>query len=676
VAAGVVAAGERGHRGLAAGLLAAGASEQLLGVLVLARQHVGDVGDLLPQRLRVDALRGVVRDLLRAPAVGLLDRGLHRRRHRVGVHVHLARHVSRGAADGLDQRRARTQEAFLVRVQDRHQRHLGQVETLTQQVDADENVVLPQPQLTQQLHPPQRVDLGVQIPHPNSLLQQVIRQVLRHLLRQRRHEHPLVPRLAQPDLVDQIVDLPLRPLHDHLGVDQPRRPDDLLDVPIGLRQLVRPRRRGQVDRLLDPLQELLEPQRPVVHRRRQPEAVLDQRPLPRHVALVHAADLRDGHVRLVDHQHEVLGEEVQQRARRRPLPAAVDVPRVVLDPGARPDLAHHLDVVRGPHPQPLRLQQLALFLQLRKAFLELGLDRADRPLHPLRPRDVVRGREDRDLLVLRQHLARHRVHRRQPLDLVTEELHADGVLVEGLEDLQRVPPHPERPPRAGQVVARVLHLHQPPQQLVAVDLLAYLQPLHPSDVLVRRAQAVDARHGRDHDRVAPAHQRLRRVVPEPLDLVVDRGVLLDVRVGLRDVRLGLVVVVVRDEVLDRVVREQLAELVGELGGERLVRLDHQRRPLDLLDHPGDARGLTGTGRAEQDHVRFARIDPFDDLLDRRRLVTGRRVVGDHLERGSLPDEVLQRAHATKVRVPTDKPRETASQTPSARDLKPAPSISR
>ena len=40
---------------------------------------------------------------------------------------------------------------------------------------------------------------------------------------------------------------------------------------------------------------------------------------------------------------------------------------------------------------------------------------------------------------------------------------------------------------------------------------------------------------------------------EPVDVVVARAVLLDVEVGLGDVGLGLVVVVVGDEVLDRVV---------------------------------------------------------------------------------------------------------------------------
>ena len=69
---------------------------------------------------------------------------------------------------------------------------------------------------------------------------------------------------------------------------------------------------------------------------------------------------------------------------------------------------------------------------------------------------------------------------------------------------------------------------------------------------------------------------------QAVDLLVDVGVLLDVGVVLRDVGLGLVVVVVGDEVLDGVVREELAELGVELGGQRLVVGQHQRRPLDLL----------------------------------------------------------------------------------------------
>jgi len=55
-------------------------------------------------------------------------------------------------------------------------------------------------------------------------------------------------------------------------------------------------------------------------------------------------------------------------------------------------------------------------------------------------------------------------------------------------------------------------------------------------------------------------------VAHPVDLVVDERVLLDVGVRLRDVGLGLVVVVVGDEVLDRVLREERLELSVQLGG--------------------------------------------------------------------------------------------------------------
>ena len=243
----------------------------------------------------------------------------------------------------------------------------GQVETLAQQVDADQHVVLPHPQLAQQLDPLQGVDLGVQVPGADPVLQQVVGEVLGHLLGQRGDQHPLAPLGAQPDLAHQVVDLALGGLDDDLGVDQPGGPDQLLDEPVRPRQLVVARGGRQVDRLADPVDELLEPQRPVVHRAGQPEAVVDQGPLAGHVALVHPADLRHGDVRLVDDQQEVLGEVVEQAVRRGARSAPVDVPGVVLDAGAGADLPHHLDVVAGPHPQPLGLQQLAAAAPARPA---------------------------------------------------------------------------------------------------------------------------------------------------------------------------------------------------------------------------------------------------------------------------------------------------------------------
>nr|BFE89063.1 hypothetical protein GCM10020093_116640 [Planobispora longispora] len=143
--------------------------------------------------------------------------------------MHLAGDVSGGAADGLDQRRLRPEEALLVGVEDGHQRHLGQVEALAEQVDADEHVELADAQLAQELDAAQRVDLAVQVAHPDAELQQVVGEVLGHLLGQRGDQDPLVLLGARADLVDQVVDLGRGRLDDDLGVDQAGRADDLLD---------------------------------------------------------------------------------------------------------------------------------------------------------------------------------------------------------------------------------------------------------------------------------------------------------------------------------------------------------------------------------------------------------------------------------------------------------------
>ena len=109
----------------------------------------------------------------------------------------------------------------------------------------------------------------------------------------------------------------------------------------------------------------------------------------------------------------------------------------------------------------------------------------------------------------------------------------------------------------------------------------FVQRDHLLAVLHRIAEAVDCRHRGDDDDVLALHQARRRAQPQPVDVLVDRRVLLDVRVGRRDVRFRLVVVVVRDEVLDGVVREEALELSVELRRERLVVRQHERRPAVL-----------------------------------------------------------------------------------------------
>ena len=231
--------------------------------------------------------------------------------------------------------------------------------------------------------------------------------------------------------------------------------------------------------------------------------------------------------------------------------------------------------------------------------------------------DVVRRREQHEPVELLDDLAGERVDRarcarprRRRAEMRTRPLLVGG------EHLDRVAPHPELVAGEAEVVALVLELDEPARGSRAgrapPPRRAIRQLLR---VHLGRAEAVDRRDRGDDDDVPPRHERARGRVAEPVDLVVDRRVLLDVGVGRREVRLGLVVVVVGDEVLDPVLREELAELAGELRGEALVGREHERRPLDLRDHAGDRERLPRAGDAEQ---RLEPVAPLDAGRERRR----------------------------------------------------------
>src|SRR5205085_9540072 len=104
-----------------------------------------------------------------------------------------------------------------------------------------------------------------------------------------------------------------------------------------------------------------------------------------------------------------------------------------------------------------------------------------------------------------------------------------------------------------------------------------------------------------------------------------------------------------DEIFDRVVGKERPELAVELGGQRLVGGENQRRTLGALDHFRHREGLARAGDAEQDLIAVVARDALDQLVDRLRLVALRREVG-------LDEEAAAALALLRTRRPVRRPR--------------------
>ena len=526
-------------------------------------------------------------------------------------------------ADGLDQRALVAQEALLVGIEDRHQGDLRNIQALPQQVDAHQHIELAQAQVADDLHPLHGIDVRVQVAYPHVMLVQVLGKVLGHALGQGGHQHPLFYGGAQADLREQVVHLGGGRADLQLRVEQAGGAHHLLHHLAGVLRLVGTRRRRDEDGLGADRLPLLELHGAVVQRRGEPEAVLHQGLLAGAVALVHAPHLGNADVALVDEEQGVVGQVVEEGGRRLAGVAPGEVAGVVLDAVAVAQLQHHLDVVEGALLQALGLHQAVMLAQPLEALDQLRLDGIDGAEDGLPGRDVVGLGVDRHPRHLAPHLAGQGVEEADGVDLVIEELDAHRLLV-GVRrvDIDDVAAHPVGAAPEVHVVAGVLQLRQAAQEPALVDQLAAGEVQAHLQVLVGVPQAVDRRHRHHDQRIAALQQRLGGGEAHLLDVVVDGGILLDEGVRRRHIGLGLVVVVVGDEVLDGVVGKERLEFTVELRRQGLVGRHDDGRALQALDHVGHGEGLAGAGDPEQGLVGQPRLEPAHQAVDGRGLVAG------------------------------------------------------
>ncbi len=274
--------------------------------------------------------------------------------------------------------------------------------------------------------------------------------------------------------------------------------------------IVRGRRRNK-KHLVDVALKLFKTERTVVQRGGQAEPIIHQRIFTGSVPRKHPAYLWDRHVRFVYYDKEVVFEIIQQRKGRFALRHAVQMPRIILYPGAKSRLSQHFHVKVRPLRNALRLQKHVLTFKIFHTFIKLPLNHLAGGIYLLLRHDIVGRRENHHMLHNRMYLSRQRVCLRNPVDLIPKKLHADQIIPALCRtDLHHVAPDAETAAPKIHVVSVVLHLNQPADHLVPVLRHAGSQGHAHARILLRTSQPVNAGDTGDHHHIPPLSQRCRR----------------------------------------------------------------------------------------------------------------------------------------------------------------------
>ena len=149
---------------------------------------------------------------------------------------------------------------------------------------------------------------------------------------------------------------------------------------------------------------------------------------------------------------------------------------IIFDTAAKAGLSQHFHIKVGTFGNPLCLQKLVLTLEISDPFLQLSLNILAGTVDLFLWNNIVGRREDGNMLELRHHLAKQRIHFADTVNLISEKLDPDQIISALCRiDLDRVASYTEAAAVQIHIIAQVLDRNQLMNDLITVLLHAGTQ---------------------------------------------------------------------------------------------------------------------------------------------------------------------------------------------------------
>lgn len=343
-------------------------------------------------------------------------------------------------------------------------------------------------------------------------------------------------------------------------------------------------------------------------------------------------NLGNGYVALVDDHEEVLGKIVQETVGFGALGSAIEIAGVVLDARAIAEFFDHLHVVGDALLQSVSLGLFASFAEGKGLLYKVVLNMTDGIGHLVFGGNEEVGGEEGCLLKVGEGVGRGGVDGFNALDLVAKEGEAEGVIFVGHKDIYGVSLDTKAASVELHLVADILRILKLAHEGGGRNELTYCNFNNSAKEIVGVAQTIEAGDGGDDDDVPSArHECHGGAETQLVEFLIYGQVFFYIGIGGGNVGLGLIIVVVRDEVLNGIVWEEGFELLIELGRQSLVVAEHKGWLVGLSNDIGNGESLARARDTEQGLMTFATVDAIDELAYGLGLVAHGFIFRDKIE---------------------------------------------
>ena len=165
-----------------------------------------------------------------------------------------------------------------------------------------------------------------------------------------------------------------------------------------------------------------------------------------------------------------------------------------------------------------------------------------------------------------------------------------------------------------------MHGDQAGDDFALLHFAAFFEVQNHLVVLRWVAYAVNRRHSGDYHHIAALHQAFGGRQTHLLDVLVDAGIFFNEQITAGHIGFGLVVIVVRHEILDRAFRKKAAHFRIQLCRQGFVVRHDDGRAAHLCNHIGHGVSLARTCHAQQGLVGQSIVQTFHQTCNRRGLV--------------------------------------------------------